>query len=93
MKRYFVTTAPPLEAKCDSAFHWLNLPGGGSIIVMFEEHAAPHSSWTELPHLLEAKALPAELQAAIEGFAGIVEGDTTFRVAKKLATLNPFFHP
>lgn len=103
MKRYFFTTTVPgsyvdpttnAPFHCGSAWEYLNCPNGaGYLVVMYEEMHAPDPSWSELPHLLEQTALPANVVTALGGMGGIAAGDHTFHLARKLAALNPRFHP
>lgn len=116
MKRYFTAAAaPPLYSRdkptsfyVDSEYHYMNLPGGGIVIVMLEEHAAPDPSWVELPKLLNqaaagfngvnhalGTAAPAAAagQTAPAPIAGVLATDSTAALAYKLAALHPKFHP
>ena len=113
MKRYFTAAAAPVPYDrdkgtgfyVDSEYHYMNLPGGGVVIVMLEEHATPDPSWTEWPHLLEQSAagfngvtctLGAAVPAAMSAHqpvGGVLGTDTTYQAAKKLAALHPKFRP
>ncbi len=101
MKRYFHTTVKPGATDADgkvlhyvdSEFQYLTLPDGSHVVVMMREHATPEPTWTELPHLLDAAPPPAAVAAALGSFAGIAGTDHTFHIARKLAALNPHFHP
>ncbi len=89
MKRYFTFATPPDPATYHprSFYHWVALPSGGHICVMMDGEADAHSTWTELPHLLDATS-----GAGLTDF-GCVATDTMFQAAKKLAKVNRFFHP
>lgn len=101
MKRYFHTTVRPGARDADgnvlhyvdSEFQYLTLPNGSHVVVMMREHAIPEPTWTELPHLLDATPPAAEIQQHLGDFAGIAPSDHTFHIARKLAALNPHFHP
>lgn len=101
MKRYFHTKVTPGarddEGKVlhyvDSEYQYLTLPDGSHIVVMFDEHAIPEPSWEELPHLMEQTTPQSHISDSLGDFAGIGETDHTFHIARKLAKLNPHFHP
>ena len=109
IKRYFTFATPPDPAKYQppGGYHYMSLPGGGYIAVLLEGGAVP-ADWVELPHLLERTAAnfnginttagayiqPAgSLAPTPTPLGAVAPTDTTFQVAKKLASINWHFHP
>ena len=88
MKTYYTFKTPPDLAKYHPRghYHWMSLPSGGYVCVL-DSGAEPHPDWTPLPHLLD-HATGAGLKDH-----GCVPTDTMFQTAKKLAVVNPHFHP
>ena len=88
MKTYHTFTKPPDLAKYHPRghYHWMSLPSGGYVCVL-DSGAEPHPDWTPLPHLLD-HATGAGLKDH-----GCAATDTMFQAARKLAALNPCFHP
>ena len=88
MKTYHTFTKPPDLAKYHPRghYHWMSLPSGGYVCVL-DSGAEPYSDWTPLPHLLDHTK-----GAGLTDF-GCASTDTMFQAAKKLAVVNPHFHP
>ena len=101
MKAYFVLSSPPdhtYRPKC--FYHWMSLPNAGYVLVLYEGVREKPPGATELPHLLAGAVANSNgtdhtLNEPPTGtpIAGVLQTDTTFQVAMKLATINKHFHP
>lgn len=98
MKRYFITNKQPLTdpsapGYCLSPYHYIDLPGGGHVVVMEWDHCDPEPAWTELPHLLEAGATLQAAHATALAPLGISPTDSPYAIAKKLGAIHSKFRP
>lgn len=92
MNRYFITDKTPTWIA--SGFHYLDLPGGGHVVVMHEPHYDPDPEWQELPHLLDpGTPLHPTHAERLKALPGIDGSETMFQLARKLAAIHSKFHP
>lgn len=76
MKRYFTSPTQPGAHDSDSEYHWMELPGGGYVIVMLDGELTPGTAWAELPHLADPDRPPAYFDG-IQHVLGTASGTPT----------------